>query len=102
MSDQKLASSETSALLCRHREYFLSGATRSREWREAQLIALRTMMKDEAQDFYAALWTDLWRNRIEADWVDVKYMASEIDHVLTRLRRGMKPLSVSSPLVLVP
>src|SRR2546428_12401397 len=102
MSDQKLASSETGALLDRHREYFLSGATRSREWREAQLIALRTMMKDQAEDFYAALWTDLRRNRIEADWVDVKYMTSEIDHVLTHLRRWMKPLSVSSPLVLAP
>jgi acyl-CoA reductase-like NAD-dependent aldehyde dehydrogenase len=58
------------------------------------------MMKDHAEDFYAALWTDLRRNRIEADWVDVKYMTSEIDHVRAHLRRWMKPLPVSTPLVL--
>jgi aldehyde dehydrogenase (NAD+) len=55
-----------------HRAYFQSGATRSVEWRESQLIALRSMIKDHAEDFYTALWTDLRRNRIEAEWVDVK------------------------------
>jgi acyl-CoA reductase-like NAD-dependent aldehyde dehydrogenase len=70
------------ALITRHRNYFLSGVTRSVEWREEQLMALRSMMKEHAEDFYAALWTDLRRNRIEADW--------------------MKPLPVSTPLVLAP
>src|SRR5271156_2954857 len=81
-------------LVARHRAYFLSGATRSLEWRESQLIALRSMMKDHAEEFYAALWTDLRRNRIEADWVDVKYMTSEIDHVLAHFRRWMKPVPI--------
>jgi len=89
-------------LVARHRAYFQSGATRSVEWRESQLMALRSMMKDHAEDFYAALWTDLRRNRIEADWVDVKYMTSEIDHVLAHLRHWLKPLPVSTPLVLAP
>jgi hypothetical protein len=43
---------------------------------------------------------DLRGNRIEADWVDVKYMTSEIDHVLAHLRHWLKPLPVSTPLVL--
>ena len=89
-------------LVARHRAYFLSGATRPVEWRENQLIQLRTMMKNHAEDFYAALWTDLRRNRIEADWVDVKYLTSEIDHVLAHLRAWMKPVQVSTPLVLAP
>jgi len=59
-----------------HRAYFQSGATRAVKWRESQLIALRSMMKDHAEDFYAALWSDLRRNRIEADLIDVKYMTS--------------------------
>jgi aldehyde dehydrogenase (NAD+) len=54
-------------LVACHRAYFQSGATRSVEWRESQLMALRSMMKNHAEDFYAALWTDLRRNRIEAD-----------------------------------
>jgi len=90
------------ALVARHRAYFRSGATRSAEWREAQLLALHSMMRDHAEEFYAALWTDLRRNRIEADWVDVKYMTSEISHVLSHLRRWLKPVRVSTPLVLTP
>ena len=84
-------------LVADHRAYFLSGVTRSAEWRESQLRALRSMMKDHAEDFYAALWSDLRRNRIEADLIDVKYMTSEIDHVLAHLRRWMKPVPVSTP-----
>ena len=42
------------------------------------------------------------RSRTEADWVDVKYMTSEIAHVLEHLRHWMKPLPVSTPLMLVP
>ena len=89
-------------LVADHRAYFQSGATRSLAWRERQLIALRSMMTDHAEDFYAALWSDLRRNRIEADLIDVKYMNSEIDHVLAHLRRWMKPVSVSTPLLLAP
>ena len=63
-------------LLSRHRKYFLSGASRSAEWRESQLSALQSMMKEHAEAFYAALWKDLRRNRIEAGWVDVTYMTS--------------------------
>src|SRR6266508_2935255 len=91
-----------SKLVANHRAYFLSGATRSAEWRESQLRALHSMMKDHAEDFYAALWSDLRRNRIEADLIDVKYMTSEIDHVLAHLRLWMKPVPISTPYQLTP
>ena len=90
------------ALVAHHRNYFRSGTTRSAEWREGQLTALVSMMKDHAEDFYAALWTDLRRNRIDADWTDVKYITSEANHALSHLRRWMKPLPVSTPLWLAP
>src|SRR5215469_12789845 len=90
------------ALLCGHRKYFQSGATRSAKWREEQLIALRAMMKDHAEEFYGALWTDLRRNRIDSDWTDVKYISSEANHAIAQLRRWMKPLPVNTPLVLTP
>src|SRR6266567_5231871 len=89
-------------LVADHRAYFLSGVTRPAEWRESQLRALHSMMKDHAEDFYAALWSDLRRNRIEADFVDVKFMTSEIDHVLGHLRRWMKPVPISTPYQLAP
>jgi len=89
-------------LITLHRTYFRSGVTRSIEWRKGQLKALRWMMKEHTEDFYSALSKDLRRNRVEADWVDVKYITSEINHVLARLRHWMKPLSASTPLVLTP
>src|SRR5437762_8598991 len=89
-------------LVTDHRAYFLSGVTRSAEWRESQLRALHSMMKDHAEDFYAALWSDLRRNRIEADLVDVKCTTSEIDHALAHFRRWMKPVPISTPYQLAP
>src|SRR6266704_95540 len=70
-------------LVADHRAYFLSGVTRSAEWRESQLRALHSMMKDHAEDFYAALWSDLRSNRIEADFVDVKFMTSPSTSVIS-------------------
>jgi aldehyde dehydrogenase (NAD+) len=90
------------ALASGHREYFRSGATRSAEWRATQLVALKAMMQEHAEDFYAALWADLRRNRVEADLTDVKYIAGEVDHVLAHLLQWMKPLSVSTPFMLAP
>ena len=72
-------------LVSGHREYFRSGPTRSAEWRASQLVALKVMMQEHAEDFYAALWADLRRNRVEADLTDVKYIAAEVDYVLAHL-----------------
>src|SRR5712671_3899657 len=93
---------EFPALVSRHRNYFRTGATRSAEWREGQLNALRAMMTDRAEDFYASLWTDLRRNRTDADFTDVKYMTGEADHALAHLRDWMKPAPVSTPATLAP
>jgi hypothetical protein len=49
-----MSSPDFSALVARHRTYFRTGATRSAQWREGQLTALRAMMTDRAEDFYAA------------------------------------------------
>jgi acyl-CoA reductase-like NAD-dependent aldehyde dehydrogenase len=97
-----MSTPDYSILVSGQRQYFQSGATRSVEWREKQLTALRAMMKDHAEDFYAALWTDLRRNRVDADWSDVKYITNEVNHTLAHLRRWMKPRQVSTPLVLIP
>jgi acyl-CoA reductase-like NAD-dependent aldehyde dehydrogenase len=90
------------ALVSRHRKYFHTGITRSAEWRESQLTALRAMVNEHADDFYAALWKDLRRNKVDADWTDVKYITSELDHALSHLRQWMKPLRVSTPVVIAP
>src|ERR1700739_3149156 len=91
-----------STLVARHRTYFRTGATRSAEWREGQLTALRTMMTDRAEDFYRALWTDLRRNPPDADLKDVKFLDSEADHVQSPLRQWMKPKPFDPPPLLEP
>ena len=102
IEDHSMSTLGFGALVSRHREYFQSGATRSAKWRRKQLIALRAMMKNHAEEFYGALWKDLHRNRVDADWTDVKYITSEANHAVAHLRRWMKPLSISTPFVLRP
>jgi aldehyde dehydrogenase (NAD+) len=82
-----MSSPDFSAIAARHRACFRTGATRPVEWRERQLTALLAMMTDRAEDFSAALWSDLRRNRTDADLTDVKFLASEADHALFHLRQ---------------
>ena len=74
-------------IVARHRNYFLSGATRPVEWREQQLTALQRMMTERADEFYDAMWRDLHRNRVDADLTDVKYVADEAGYALAHLRK---------------
>src|SRR5439155_1639228 len=97
-----MSTPDFSAIAARHRNYFRSGATRPVKWREGQLTALRAMMNNHAEDFYAALWSDLRRNRTDADLTDVMYLADEAEHVLAHLREWMKPVLVSTPTFLSP
>jgi acyl-CoA reductase-like NAD-dependent aldehyde dehydrogenase len=97
-----MTTTDFAALVSRHRNYFRTGATRSIDWRERQLAALRAMMTDRAEDFYASLWTDLRRNRTDADLSDVKYMITEADHALAHLREWMKPVPISTPPMFTP
>jgi acyl-CoA reductase-like NAD-dependent aldehyde dehydrogenase len=97
-----MTGSDFGATVARHRNYFLSGATRPVEWREAQLTALQTMMTEEAEDFYSAMWKDLRRNRIDADLTDVKFLVDEAAYARSHLRRWMHPQVVSTPLPLAP
>lgn len=64
---ESMSTPDYGALVSRHRNYFLTGVTRSADWRESQLTALRTMMKNHAEDFYSAMWADLRKNRVDAD-----------------------------------
>src|SRR5438093_8743113 len=97
-----MSAADSSALAARHRTYFRTGATRSVEWRERQLTALRAMMTDRAEDFYTSLWTDLRRNQTDADLTDVKYLIGEVDHALAHLRDWMKPAPINTPPMLAP
>ena len=95
-------SADIEQLVARHRAYFLSGKTRPVKWREAQLAAVHALMTERAADFHDALWKDLRRNRIDADLADVKFVADEAAYARRRVRRWMRPLRESTPLILAP
>ncbi|WP_036255511.1 aldehyde dehydrogenase family protein [Methylocapsa acidiphila] len=97
-----MASADFAELVAERRKTFLTGKTRSVEWREAQLRALHALMSERAQDFYDALWSDLRRNRVDADFTDVKFIADEAAYALRRLRSWMRPKRVSAPPFLKP
>lgn len=82
------------AMVARHRAYFLSGKTRSVQWRDAQLAALSTMITENSKEFHAALWTDLRRNWVEADLVDVAGVAREAEDARRCLGDWMQPMVI--------
>jgi acyl-CoA reductase-like NAD-dependent aldehyde dehydrogenase len=66
------------------------------------LAALSALITENAQDFHAALWTDLRRNWVEADLVDVDAVAKEADYARQHLSEWMRPIMVSPPQIMCP
>jgi aldehyde dehydrogenase (NAD+) len=91
-----------SALVAQQREYFLAGHTRPLAWRYGQLTALKAMFRENHDDLCDALWTDLRRNVIDADLMDVEYNVKQADYALKHLRKWTKPQPVRTPLVMQP
>jgi acyl-CoA reductase-like NAD-dependent aldehyde dehydrogenase len=102
MKTVSISNPDFGSLVARHRAHFLSGKTRPFEWREAQLAALAAMITENAKDFHAALWTDLRRNWIEADLVDVAAVAHEADYARQQLKAWMCPVVTDAPPMMQP
>jgi aldehyde dehydrogenase (NAD+) len=102
MKVERISNPDFGSLVARHRAYFLSGKTRPVAWREAELTALAAMITENAKDFHAALWTDLRRNWIEADLVDVAAVAHEADYARQQLKAWMRPVVTDAPPMMQP
>ena len=89
-------------LVARLRTTFESGHTRSREWRSAQLLALRRMITENERDIEAALMADLGKPAVESQITEIGFVLGEIDHTVKNLARWMKPQRVRVPAALVP
>ena len=97
-----MAQLDYSNLVAAQRDYFLAGNTRPVSWRKAQLEAVKAMFTEHHDELCAALWQDLRRNTIDADYMDVTYNVKEADYALEHLDAWMKPLPVHTPLVFEP
>jgi aldehyde dehydrogenase (NAD+) len=84
------------------RDTFRSGRTRPLAWRKAQLEALRAMLVEQEGVLVRALKDDVGKPELEGYLTDVGFVIAEIDHALANLGRWMKPLRVSTPLILQP
>ncbi|MDX9720614.1 MAG: aldehyde dehydrogenase family protein [Myxococcota bacterium] len=84
------------------RAYFRSGATRPIAWRQAQLLALRSLLEENEKELAQALFEDLGKSEVEA-WVsETGFLLNELKHALRSLPQWMRPQKVSTPLTAQP
>jgi aldehyde dehydrogenase (NAD+) len=84
------------------RKYFDSGATRSYEFRRAQLQKLKTAILAHEQQLYDALRADLNKSPEETWVTETGMVIAELNTALKNLRTWMKPEKVSTNLVNLP
>jgi acyl-CoA reductase-like NAD-dependent aldehyde dehydrogenase len=89
-------------LVGRQREYFVSGATRPVEWRREQLDAMKNLLAENRDRFFAALRKDLRRNDVDSDLMDVGFCIKEAEYALKHMHHWMKVEREPTPLVLEP
>ncbi|MCR6487432.1 aldehyde dehydrogenase family protein [Amycolatopsis sp. OK19-0408] len=78
-------------VVSRLRKTFSAGVTKPLEWRRNQLNALKAMLTEQADDFLAALHTDLGKNAAEARSAELTFVVNEIDHTLAHLAEWVAP-----------
>jgi len=84
------------------RKYFESGAARSYEFRKMQLLQLKRAVLQHEEEIYAALYTDLKKNREEAYATELGLLLAEINTALKHLRKWMQPEYAGTDLVNLP
>jgi len=85
------------AVVGRQRSLFQSGATRSLEFREAQLTLLQKAVVAHESDLLAALYADLRKSPQEAYSTEIAVVLGEIRHALRHLGSWMKPRARRAP-----
>jgi acyl-CoA reductase-like NAD-dependent aldehyde dehydrogenase len=97
-----MAAIDYSDLVEGQRAYFVSGATRSADWRKGQLEALKTLLEENRDGLLAALREDLHRNDVDSELMDVGFCVKEAEYALKHMHSWMKPEREPTPLVLEP
>jgi len=84
------------------RQYFESGATRIHSFRKEQLCNLKTALRNHEEEIYAALYTDLKKNKEEAYATELGLVFAELNVAIKNLHRWMAPQSAGTDLVNLP
>ena len=96
------AVSHAAEVVAAARRAFDDGVTKPREWRVAQLRALRSLLVDHEDELAEALHADLGKSATEAWVTETGFVVREIDHTLRHLRSWTAPRRVPVPLALAP
>ena len=96
------AVSHAAEVVAAARRAFDDGVTKPREWRVAQLRALRSLLVDHEDELAEALHADLGKSATEAWVTETGFVVREIDHTLRHLRSWTAPRRVPVPLSLAP
>ncbi len=81
------------------RNYFLSGATQSYDFRISQLNRLKKVVLESEKEIYEALYADLKKTDEDAWATEIGFFLSELNDTIAHLKAWMQPATVSTNLV---
>lgn len=84
-------------LLVKQRQFFNTGETREFSYRRKQLLSLRELIHSNEGKILSALRQDLRKPALEAYVGEIGPLYQEINHVLKRLAKWMKPRRAPTP-----
>jgi aldehyde dehydrogenase (NAD+) len=84
------------------RNYFLSGATQSYDFRISQLNRLKKVVLESEKEIYQALYADLKKTDEDAWATEIGFFLSELNDTIAHLKDWMQPASVTTNMVNLP
>jgi len=89
-------------LLQKQRDFFNSGKTLPLEFRVDQLKRLKASVERNESIILEALYKDLRKSEIEAYNSEVLLVTAEVDYILRRIKRWVRPKKVRTPFMHLP
>ena len=102
MAIQNTSPERIEAVVRAQREYFASGATLERRFREEQLRRLQQALHKWHEPLCKALWEDLHKSEQEAVLTELSIVEGEVKTHLRHLKRWMRTERRSTPLKMMP
>jgi aldehyde dehydrogenase (NAD+) len=84
------------------RAFFNSNKTKDVDWRIQQLKKLRTILKQNESLLYQAIYIDFKKSAFDTYTYELSVIYSEIDEVISKIRKWSKPKKVKTNLINFP
>ncbi len=89
-------------IISSQRSFFSTQATKPYAHRLKQLKQLKSVLVQNEQAIYNALWSDLRKSKEEAFYTEFSIVLQELNHHIAHLKEWMKPERVHTPIHLLP